>query len=215
MSHARRILFAEDFDLADPEPAPEPEIIAPVFTAADLEQARAAGWQEGRDAALAELAAEAERGAQEAAGAIAAQIEAARHELRRMAEESAEAIARLLLESFAAAFPAVCAAYGEKEITALLRAVLPALSQEPMVTVRACSSVLQAAAREIERLDPDFAERVRLVPAATPPGDVRISWHAGKAVRDTATLWSEIADILAPAGFLTAAPARKELADAE
>jgi flagellar biosynthesis/type III secretory pathway protein FliH len=213
MSRARGILFAEDFDLAGCGPAPEPEIIAPVFTAADLEQARITGWQEGYDAARAELAAEAERGAQETAGAIAAQIAAARHELRHMAEESAETIARLLLESFAVAFPSVCAEFGEKEVAALLRTVLPALSQEPAVTVRACPSVLQAVAPEIERLDPDFAERVRLVPSAMPPGDVRISWHAGKAARDTASLWSEIAEILAPAGFLTAAAARRELAD--
>lgn len=215
MSSAHGILFAEDFDLTDPEPAPDPEIIAPVFTAADLEQTRTTAWQEGYDAARAELGAETKRDAQEAAGAIAEQIEAARLELRSMVEASAEAIARLLLESFATAFPAICTAYGEKETIALVNAILPALSQEPLITVRACPSVLEAVAQELERFDPDFAERVHLIPSALLAGDVRIGWHAGKAARDAASLWSEIAAILAPAGFLTVAAARTELAHVE
>ena len=39
-----------------------------------------------------------------------------------------------------ATFPALCARYGEAEVRAIVRAVLPALTQEPAITVRAQSA---------------------------------------------------------------------------
>ena len=58
--------------------------------------------------------------------AIAAQFAAnAEAAAASIAEQSAEAIARLLLDSLAAAFPALCARYGEAEVRAIVRAVLP------------------------------------------------------------------------------------------
>ena len=52
---------------------------------------------------------------------IAAQIAAARAEAASIAEQSAEAIARLLLDCFAAAFPALSARHGPGEVAAVLR----------------------------------------------------------------------------------------------
>ena len=106
------------------------------------------------------------------------------------AEQSAEAIARLLLDSLAAAFPRLCAQYGDAEVRAIVRVVLPGLTQEPAITVRAHPRTATALAQEIARLDPDLAAHVQTVECdAMPPGDVRIAWRNGSATRDAAALW--------------------------
>src|ERR1035438_8015475 len=99
------LLFDEDFDL--PPPSPEPEMIQPVFTAAELMAAREEAAREGRDSALAEADASGSAASWRALTEIAARMEAAREEAASIAEQSAEAIARLLLDCFATAFPAL------------------------------------------------------------------------------------------------------------
>jgi hypothetical protein len=71
--------------------------------------------------------------------------------------------------------------------------------------------------REIGRLDPDLAERVRVVECdAMTPGDVKIAWRNGAAVRDAAALWEQVAAVLAPAGLLrTGAMAIRETVDGD
>ena len=127
------------------------------------------------------------------------------------AEQSAEAIARLLLDSLAAIFPTLCARYGDAEVRAIVRAVLPALTQEPAITVRAHPRTARALTQEIARLDPDLAAHVQTIDCdAMSPGDVRIAWHNGTATRDAAALWQQVAAVLAPAGLLRADAAIRE-----
>jgi len=46
-------------------------------------------------------------------------------------------------------------------------------------------------------------EGVAIASAPTvPPGDVRITWKDGSAVRDTATAWAAVLEILGPLGLL-------------
>lgn len=197
-------LFDEDFDLPPAHVvAPEPEIIEPVFTAADVEAARDAAWRDGHDTATAEMTASTTEAARQVLVQIAAQLDAACNEASTMAERSAEAIARLLMDAFAATFPALCARHGEGEIRAVVRAILPALHHEPCVTIRLEPQSASAVADEIEHLDPDLLTRVEVVSTATmTAGAVRIAWRNGSAVRDTATLWQDVTAILAPAGLL-------------
>ena len=77
------------------------------------------------------------------------------------AEQTAEAIAGLLLDSLAATFPALCACYCDAEVCAVVRAVLPALTRERAITVRANPVTAAAVAGEFARLDPDLAAHVR------------------------------------------------------
>ena len=128
-------LFNEDFDLPPaPIVPPEPEIIEPVFTASDIGAAREAAWRDGHDIGIAETAASGEVAVRQILAQIAAQLHTARNEAVAMADQAAEAIAKLLLDSFGAAFPALCARHGEAEIRAIIRAILPTLQQEPRVT---------------------------------------------------------------------------------
>ena len=205
-------LFDEDFDRPPaPPPPPEPEVIEPVFTVAELDSARETAWREGHDTALAD----AEKSATVIAGRvfahIAAQLDTARAEASKIAEQSAEAIAHLLLDYFATAFPALSALHGVNEVRAIIRTVLPPLRQEPKIAIRLDPVSARSVAHEIERLDPDLVDRIDLIPTdAMKAGDLRITWRNGSAVRDTGALWQQVADILAPAGLLPSHPVLKE-----
>ncbi len=214
--HAKRYgsLFAEDFDL--PETAPAPEVIEPVFSAGELEAAREAAWREGHAAGLSEAAAADAASTKEAMAQIAAQLRAESGAALLQAEQQAESIARLLLTSLAATFPALSARYGDGEARAIVRSVLPALAQEPTITVRAHSDTTAAISREIRQLDPDLRARVETVTAeAMRPGDVRITWRNGSAVRSVDALWQQVADVLAPAGLLRVDTRVKEMVDGD
>jgi flagellar assembly protein FliH len=194
-------LFEEDFDR--PESVIEPEAIEPIYSAADLASAREAAWREGNAAGLVHAAASDTAGTRRAIESVAAQFADANATAAALGEQTADAIARLLLDSLAAAFPVLCACYGEAEVQAIVRSVLPALTQEQTVTVRTNPLTARSLQREIGRLDPDFASRVQIVECdAMTPGDVKISWHNGAAVRDATALWEKVAAILAPAGLL-------------
>ena len=196
-------LFAEDFDV--PEAAPDPEVIEPVYSARELTAARDAAWRDGHEAGLQDAATSDNAATRQAIAAFAEQFTTECEAATARAEQSAEAIARLLLDSLAAIFPTLCVRYGDAEVRAIVRAVLPALTQEPTITVRTHPHTARALEQEIARLAPDLAAHVQAVDCdAMSPGDVRIAWHNGTATRDAAALWQQVAAVLAPAGLLRA-----------
>jgi flagellar biosynthesis/type III secretory pathway protein FliH len=202
-------LFAEDFDV--PEVAPDPAVIEPVYSASELTAARDAAWRDGHEAGLQDAAASDDAATRQAIAVFAEQFAAECEAATARSEQSAEAIARLLLDSLAAIFPTLCVRYGDTEVRAIVRTVLPALTQEPAITVRANPRTARALTQEIARLDPDLAEHVQAVDCdAMSPGDVRIAWHNGTATRDSAALWQQVAAVLAPAGLLRADAAIRE-----
>jgi hypothetical protein len=203
------VLFIEDFDLPARASLPPgndpaaPEVIAPMFNAAELEAGRAASWDEGHAAGRAAQAEEDAAGLRHAVTTLSAEFGAARETATLIAERAAEEIARLLLASLASVFPMLCVRHGAAEAAAVVRAVLPALTEEPEIGLRANPHTAPALLAEIERIDPDLAQRVRLTSTdALAPGDVRIAWRDGMAVRDAAALWREVAAVLVPAGLL-------------
>ena len=198
-------LFGEDFDRPKPvTPPPKTKPPEPVYTAADLQTARAEALREGHAAGLAEADSATEALARGALLTIAERLDTARAAATDIAEEAAEAVARLLMDTLAAAFPALCAGHAEGELRAIVRAVLPHLHEDPIITVRASPHMTVALTEEIAALEPDLMDRVRLIPTdAVAVGDLRIAWRAGSARRDTAQLWAEIEAVLAPAGLLS------------
>src|SRR4051794_16164181 len=121
-------LFIEDFD--KPEIAPSPEVIAPVFSANEVDAVRETAWSEGYSAGRQESTEHDATATCQAVAAIAEQLTAERDVASARAEKSAEAIARLLLDSLAAAFPTLCSQLGDIEVRAIAHIVLPALTQE-------------------------------------------------------------------------------------
>ncbi len=211
---ARRpsILFAEDFDappgvtvLDDPPEESEPSAPppAPAITDADLIAARAEAYAEGHRNGLAQAAADRAEVSRQMLATIAERLRGAGAEVARAADEQADAVARLLLGTLATMLPALCARHGAAEVAALTRAVLPALVREPRVTIRVSPHVAAAVEQELARLDPELHGRVALVPTdAVAPGDARIAWQDGAAVRDAAALWRDVAEALAPFDLL-------------
>jgi flagellar assembly protein FliH len=202
-------LFDEDFDL--PPASEEPEVIEPLYTSAEMMEARATAALDSRDSALLEANVSSHAAAARALGVIAAQMADAHAEAMTIAEQSAEAIARLLLDCFAVAFPALSARHGPAEMAAVLRKILPALRREPKIAIRISPHLVAAMTDELHALDADVAARVRLIPTdAVEPGDARVTWENGSATRDTASLWNQIEGILAPAGLLNVKQPAKE-----
>ena len=199
-------LFAEDFDLPRRAAIPASEVINPTYTAADLAEARAEAWAAGHAAGTTEANGMITATTRSLLEAIAAALHDAKATANTVAERSVEAIARLLLDSLAKLLPALCERHGEAELCALIHTILPALAQEPTITVRLNPVHTTALMRELDRLDPELVERVRLLPVeAIEVGDVRVSWHDGSATRDTAALWQQVRAVLEPAGLLSPA----------
>ena len=99
--------------------------------------------------------------------------------------------------------PVLRAVHGDAEACGVARAVLPALSGEPEITIRTNPHTAPSLLAEIARIDPELPARVRMTPTdALARGDVRIAWRDGLAVRDGAALWREVAAILVPQSLL-------------
>jgi flagellar biosynthesis/type III secretory pathway protein FliH len=191
------MLFGEDFDRV--EDAPEPEVIAPTFSIGELTEAREAAWQDGHAVGLQEAAAESAASIRRAMEHIATQLSEERDVVAVRAEQHAKTIAQLLLDSLAAAFPELCARHGDDEVRAIIRIVMPGLIQEPAITVRAHPRTIAAVAQEIAHADPELAARITTIECdAMAPGDVRVTWHNGAAIRDAAKLWHDVAEALLP-----------------
>ncbi len=187
----------------------EPEAVEPTFTAAELDAARAEGREAGR--------VEAERGlaASRAAmvGLLASGLSEVQGSARGVAEAAAEGVARCLLSMMAACLPALCERHGAAELQALARAVLPALVDEPRITVRVHPYMQAAMQAEVAALDIELAERVQLLPTEmVAPGDARISWADGAVVRDAARARRAVEDALAALGLFDPTLLQPELA---
>ncbi len=208
-AHGGRSLFDEDFD-RPPQPAgpAEPEIIEPTFTLAEYEACREEAWRAGQAAERDAIRCAEETATRDALASIAAQLDNARAEADHATEDSADALARLLLDTLGVLFPSLCARFGAAEAEGLVRAILPALRQEPRATIRLPPALVRQVSAVIEQADPDLLPRIDFVAdEAMPPGDIRITWRNGEARRDAALLWTEIGDILGQAGWPTV-PAR-------
>jgi flagellar assembly protein FliH len=191
------LLFGEDFDRG--EAAPDPEVIEPTFSIGELTEARETAWQDGHAAGLQEAATQTASSIRQAIEHVAIQLSEGRDAAVALAEHHAETIAHLLLDSLAAAFPALCKRHGDDEVRAIIRIVMPGLMQEPAITVRAHPRTVAAVAQEIGSADPDLTARVQTIECdAMTPGNVRVTWHNGAAIRDAAELWNEVAEAMLP-----------------
>lgn len=202
------ILFAEDFDCQDASPSPA--VVAPpipIYGQADVMAARAQGFEAGRIAARHDIEAEDEARLQHAIAQLAVQLDAATEVARNAAGDTADAIAGLLLSTLGAVLPTLCAAHGDAEAVVVARAMLPALTTEPAITIRAHPATLAALDHEILRIDADLMARIRFLPTETMlRGDVRIAWQDGCAMRDTTALWNEIVGVLVANGLIQPNP---------
>ncbi len=197
------ILFAEDFDQPPPvEPVPEPEIIEPTFTIAEMEACRQEAWRAGEQSGAAAIESATTATARAALDTIASMLRDAADHASRLADDAAQTMTRLLFDGLALLFPTLCARFGQAETVAVLNLTLPALRQDPRPAIRIASALAGAVMAEIELLEPALAGKVTILPDdAMAPGDIRITWYNGSAGRDSRALWNEIAEILTSTGW--------------
>jgi flagellar assembly protein FliH len=215
-------LFAHDFDAPAPEGVvvldePEPEAPPPV-TAEMVEAARQAGLAEGLARGRAEATAAREAARQEALARLTGQMEQAAAGLAETVEQAGSQIAQLVLAAIGAAFPALAARHGGPEVARFTRDIVALLAEEPRIVIRVHPDMEADVAAALAGLEPERRTAVLLEPRdSLAPGDARIAWRNGLAVRDATGLWARVQDILGPLGLEAPpppAPAERRMAPA-
>ncbi|MCQ8239236.1 hypothetical protein [Rhizosaccharibacter radicis] len=211
------VLYAEDFDEPDADlvqrnrltsrgaspaeiaPPPAPVVaIEPTFSLSELQMAAERGREEGRVLQRQEAEAAQDRRRIALLEQLNEAVQASRDGARRLVEARAAAATDAVLTMLAAALPAACAHHGLAENRAVLEAILPGLRGEPEIVVR----VHPSSAEEMRALLDDLAEELEtgtLSVSPSPrllPGDLRVSWRQGQAVRDTAAICRAVHEAL-------------------
>jgi len=196
------ILYAEDFDDPQPPSTPEPEPPPRSYTPAELEAAPHSAGADAVRAARAEWDQSALHDRTQSLSAIAAALAGSQHEARLLAETVADGAVRTILSVLDGLLPDLCARHGAAEVRALLRHLLPTLSQQPRVAVRVSTAVIDSVRNDLALLDDDVAASIVLTTAALLPGDARVTWTDGSLVRDETAIRAAIASALTELGLL-------------
>jgi flagellar biosynthesis/type III secretory pathway protein FliH len=192
------VLYIEDFDevFAAPDPRLQdtPEIIAPGYTAEDVESARDEGRAAGLEDARTEQDAIQVALRTAALAAIADGLSAGRADAAAIAGRAADDIAGAMLALLSACLPATAAKLAQDEVSALLHALLPPLSREPGVTITVHPDLLAAITGDVAA----FSDVTVAADPSLAASDVTIAWRDGQAKRDWAALWRDVTAALAP-----------------
>ncbi len=210
---SRRFLFEDDFaspqDVARArarlaQAAPEPEVIAPSFSAEEVAEARAEGVAEGRAAGLAEGRSGSEARIAAALETIATRLGEARREAAATAEGAAAALAAATLALVAGALPRAAAAHALAGSAELAETLLARLSGVERIAIRLPPELARALAPRLEQAAAaaDFAGRLDVIPTdGMVAGEMRISWPGGEARREPAALATAAGDVLRQLGL--------------
>ncbi len=197
-------LYVEDFEALNRVPPSAPGTVPaePVYGEGDVEAARQAGYAAGRAAGCEQALGEAEARRAVALEAIAAELRNAREQVAEMDGRRAAEVARQVVTALRTMLPDLTARFGAAEACTACRFVLGRISDEPEVTIRVSESARPLVQAEVDGLDPDRAPHVTLIAdAAFAPGDVRITWKDGRAVRDSAAVLVAVEQILSACGI--------------
>jgi hypothetical protein len=170
------------------------------------EEAFSAGMAAGREAEQ-----ESREGAvAESLSRIANAVADARWAADAVAEETAAEMGRLVSDVLALVLPGLAERTAGPDAMAFAAGLLPALTAEPRIDIRAAPDVAPALAEQLAT-QPSIHVATD---SALPEGDVRIGWRDGQAEHRQAAFRSAIlgmiADLLAPAGDQHAIPTGTE-----
>ncbi len=195
------ILYAEDFSDTGIGTARSPERVAQTIADDAQRMARQEGFAAGLDAAHADQAATALMLRQSCLQGIADEL--ARQRVSRLAivETRAQEIADVLSAMLAACLPAFCAQRGDGETQALICAIIPGLTPAAVLKLRVAPGCEADLAGDIAALDHLEQAPSIDVDHHLRPGDVKMTWENGHAVRDTAATIAAVQKALAAAGL--------------
>lgn len=202
MGKPQRFLFDVSFDRLDPSEQDGAEALAPRFTQAELDAARADGMAEGRTGALAESAQATEArlaGALESLTAAIERLVAERARIEGEIEHAAVTAIRTVLDR---AVPALAAKDPLTELEAFVTRMLAEAFEEPRIVLRVDDSLFEPAKSRLPALSQAAGYAGKLVLLADPDlavGDARIEWADGGAERDHRRLMADLDRILSAA----------------
>ena len=206
------VLFAEDFGDDDEHEFGEPPDSSasdaadltrelpptadPVRTAAEIEEDRAAMRNEGFAAGL--RAAESGLAAQRARilEDMASQIERSFQDAHKMIENSLGTVADAALSALVECFPALCDRHGASELRALVRSLLPSLTDELKLTATVHPSMEEVVRQEIVALKANPEQIMVKTSSDMLTGDVTLAWADGVASRNVGRWQNDMIDRL-------------------
>lgn len=192
------VIVLDDLDGAAAA-SPPPDL---AITQEQLDEARASAHAQGLAAGRAEAEAAQDAERRTLLNALLDQLRDADAQIRGAVDEAGAGLARLVLASLAAGFPSLCARHGAAELARFTREVTDMLADEPHIVIRVHPTMLAALDDCLSAIEPERRAAILVEPRdALTPGDARIAWRHGLAVRDAASLQARLADILAPLGL--------------
>ncbi len=166
-----------------------------VFSEEELSVEKARSLEDGKRQGMAEATRSREKQVADALSRIAqgmATLFAAESVREKLFEEEA---VRLTAQALSVIFPILNKRYGMDELKSTIREVLRNHEQETGIAIEVsseCKDEIEALIAQTESLKP-FMNRVKIEPKdGLPPGDCRLIWKNGGAVRDTGHLVGEI-----------------------
>lgn len=212
MSAEQKFLFNDAFEAPlssgskpeAPPPPPEPEVVEPEISEADLEQARAEGRQEGINQGREEGRAEAFSGIEQTTQTLLLNLTGRFGELLseqprmqvKVAEDALLAASTILRKIV----PSLEKSAAIKEIEAVVAECLERAQDEPRLVVRVSEQMLEPVKTRIDALVKAEGFEGKIVFLATDElndSDVRVEWADGGAERRTDEIWHDIDQILA------------------
>lgn len=174
------------------EPPPPP---APMFTEEELQLAREAAYEEGRQAGHAEAE---ESLQQQIAGALTAlsnQMEGVFSRQTEVNDQNARNAVRVAMAVVRKVLPAACERHAFDEVARVVEQVVAHILDEPRIIVRVAAGLVDPVRERLEAVAEGQGFEGRVVVQADArlvPGDCRVEWTDGGAERDQARLMAEV-----------------------
>jgi flagellar assembly protein FliH len=212
---ARRYMFDLDFGAEpkppepEPEPLPEPvtefvppgpsEPPTPMFSAEEMQAARAAAYADGEARGMQVAMASIEQKLARALEVIGAQLPGLQDDRSEIVNSVSGEAARLAHAMVGHLFPELARRYGFTEIETVIASSLEQAIDQPRIIIRVHADLAEAIAQQAEHMATmaGYAGRVSVLPdSALGPSDVRVEWGDGGAERLVARAWDDISDIV-------------------
>ncbi|MEN6542889.1 FliH/SctL family protein [Parvibaculum sp.] len=200
MKQAVKFTFDTRFDTDETVSVPRVQPSAPVFTAEDIERARAEGYASGFVAGQSEATARAEHEIGAAMQNFANNAASLLNALHAGTASSRAEAATLAFTAARKLAPALVASRPQAEIEGVLRDCLTHLNREPHIVLRVADTLVERLKEIVDRmaLERGLSGRIILLGQNdVAEGDCVVEWADGGVVRSHADIEAEISETIA------------------
>jgi len=193
-----QVVNAEPPPPAEPEPEPEPP--APTFSEEELEAARVAAYQAGRQSVLNESAAMAVKALTEAMDKVAQGLGLLQPSINRASNEISEVAAQVALEVCRKMLPHTADHFAVAEIEAMVAGLMPQLVDHPRLIVRVNPRLAKDLSSRLTAVCKNHGFEGRFQIIEQPhlgAADTQVDWGDGGAERNTRRLWDAVDTLVA------------------